>query len=145
MDSYQYRMVKTDNMGLIKFERRSCMKNLSIKPADKFIFNNLKIFRYSAMKLISLIFFGSVFGLNRFKLFQKHHRQRSGMQLLNTAVASKVTMKSEVLKKVCTTQSCSKCHKVLTLQMELSSQLQNSCKIMVHNHACCPYTFTLWS
>ena len=114
-----------------------------IKQTDKLIFNNLNIFKYSVMQLISLLFFGSVFGVNRFQLFQKHHRQRSGFHFHNTALEAKLPRKAGILKKVCTAKTCSKCHKVLTSQMVLSTKMQNSCKMLVHNPKCCPYTFTL--
>ena len=95
------------------------------------------------MKLVSLLLFGSCLSFSRLQFFQNHHRQRSGMRLRNTTPASTLTMTSQMLKKVCTATTCSKCFKVLTLQTGLSIKLRKSCKILVHMHTCCPHTFTL--
>ena len=149
MDSYLDRMAilitsySRSKVGLSSFWDPSCMKNLSIKPTDKFMFNNSNIFKYSVMQLVSLLLFGSAFGFSRLRLFKQHHRQRNGMHMPITTVASKRTMKSGIFNKLCTAQTCSKCHKVLTSHMVLSTKMQNSCKILVHNHACCPNTFKL--
>ena len=119
------------------------MTHCSIKAKDKWFFYKSNIFKYSVMQFISFLLFGSAFSFSRLQLFKKHHRQRNAMHMPSTTVTSKRTMKSGIFKKVCTAQTCSKCHKVLISQMVSSTKVQNSCRILVHNRACCPYILTL--